>query len=157
MQRRCGWTPPHSRLSARVARLLACSLGLCRRSRWAVSRSIRCSPTAAASAQADAATRLFGRGLVVTQVALSVVLLIGATLLLTSFRHLLRVDAGFTAARVTTATIFPPPSRYPDAPAVVTLVDRFLEAVRAIPGVEAAGHHVERRVERLRKSGDGCR
>ena len=85
------------------------------------------------------ATRLFGRALVVTQVALSVVLLIGATLLLTSFRHLLRVDPGFTAARVTTATVFPPPSRYPDAPAVDTLVDRFLEAVRAIPGVEAAG------------------
>ena len=85
------------------------------------------------------ATRLFGRALVVTQVALSVVLLIGATLLLTSFRHLLRVDPGFTAARVTTATVFPPPSRYPDAPAVDTLVDRFLKAVRAIPGVEAAG------------------
>jgi predicted permease len=85
------------------------------------------------------AARLFGRGLVVTQVALSVVLLDGATLLLTSFRHLLTVDAGFTAARVTTATIFPPPSRYPDDRAIVALFDRFLDAVRAIPGVEAAG------------------
>ncbi len=85
------------------------------------------------------AARLFGRGLVVTQVALSVVLLIGATLLLTSFRHLLRVDAGFTAARVTTATLFPPPSRYPDDRAMSALFDRFLDAVRAIPGVEAAG------------------
>jgi putative ABC transport system permease protein len=85
------------------------------------------------------ATRLFRRGLVVTQVALSLVLLIGATLLLTSFRHLLAADAGFTAGRVTTATIFPPPSRYPDQQAVAALSNRILDSVRTIPGVEAVG------------------
>lgn len=85
------------------------------------------------------ATRLFRRGLVVTQVAFSVVLLIGAGLLLTSFRNLLAVDAGFNAERVTTATIFPPPSRYQDQRAVVALSNRVLELVRAIPGVESAG------------------
>jgi len=85
------------------------------------------------------ATRLFRRGLVVTQVACSVVLLIGAGLLLTSFRNLMAVDAGFDAERVTTATIFPPPSRYQDQRAVVALSDRVLESVRNIPGVEAAG------------------
>lgn len=83
--------------------------------------------------------RLFRRGLVVAQVAFSVVLLIAATLLFTSFRHLLAVDAGFSAAHVTTATIFPPPSRYPDAASVVRLSDRLLDRLRAIPGVEAAG------------------
>jgi predicted permease len=76
---------------------------------------------------------------VVTQVALSVVLLIGATLLLTSFRHLLHVDGGFNAAGVVTGTVFPPPSRYPDAAAVVALSDGILERVRTMPGVEAAG------------------
>jgi putative ABC transport system permease protein len=85
------------------------------------------------------ATRFFRRGLVVTQVAFSVVLLIGAGLLLTSFRHLLAVDAGFDAERVTTATIFPPPSRYADQRAVVALSDRVLESVRTIPGVVAVG------------------
>jgi putative ABC transport system permease protein len=85
------------------------------------------------------ATRLFRRGLVVTQVALSVVLLIGAALFLTSFRRLMNVDAGFTAARVTTATIFPPPSRYPDQQSVALLSSRILDAVRSIPGVETAG------------------
>ncbi|MPY89939.1 MAG: FtsX-like permease family protein [Luteitalea sp.] len=85
------------------------------------------------------AVRVFRRGLVVTQVALSVVLLIGATLLLTSFRNLLAVDAGFNAARVTTATIFPPPSRYPDQLAVAALSNRILDSVRNIPGIEAAG------------------
>jgi putative ABC transport system permease protein len=85
------------------------------------------------------ATRLFRRGLVVTQVALSVVLLIGAGLLLASFRNLLAVDAGFDADRVVTATIFPPPSRYKDQRAVVALSNRVLEAVRNSQGVEAAG------------------
>jgi len=85
------------------------------------------------------ATRLFRRGLVVTQVAFSVVLLIGAGLLLISFRNLLAVDAGFNADRVATATIFPPPSRYADQRAVVALSNRVLESVREIPSVEAAG------------------
>jgi predicted permease len=84
-------------------------------------------------------SRTFRRGLVVAQVALSVVLLIGAGLLLTSFRNLLAVDAGFDANRVTTATIFPPPSRYPDERATAALIDRVLETVRGVPGVEAAG------------------
>ena len=83
--------------------------------------------------------RQFRRALVVTQVALSVVLLIAATLLLTSFRHLLSLDAGFTANGVVTATVFPPPSRYPGTQAVTTLLDRVVERARAIPGVQAAG------------------
>jgi predicted permease len=88
---------------------------------------------------AGRATRLFRRGLVAAQVAFSVVLLIGAVLLLTSFRNLLAVDAGFRPERVTTATIFPPPSRYADERAVVTLSNRLLESIRNIPGVVAAG------------------
>ena len=81
----------------------------------------------------------FRRLLVATQVGLSVVLLIGATLLFTSLRNLLNVDAGFRAGGVVTATIFPPPSRYPNTPALVAFLDRVLERVRAIPAVEAAG------------------
>jgi predicted permease len=84
-------------------------------------------------------SRVVRRGLVVAQVALSVVLLVGATLLLTSFRKLLQVDAGFAAARVATATIFPPPSRYPNPQEVTALLDRVLDRVRALPGVDAAG------------------
>jgi predicted permease len=81
----------------------------------------------------------FRRFLVATQVGLSVVLLFGATLLFTSLRYLLNVDAGFRAGNVVTATIFPPPSRYPTTPALVAFLDRVLERVRAIPAVEAAG------------------
>jgi predicted permease len=85
------------------------------------------------------ARRLFRRGLVVTQVAFSVVLLMGAGLMLTSFRNLLAVDPGFDPQRVTTATIFPPPSRYKDQAATTELSNRILESIRTIPGVEAAG------------------
>jgi predicted permease len=83
--------------------------------------------------------RLFRRGLIVTQVGASVVLLAGAALLLTSFQNLLSVDAGFDPERVVTATIFPPPSRYEDQRAVAALSDRVLEAFRRLPGVTSAG------------------
>jgi putative ABC transport system permease protein len=85
------------------------------------------------------ATRFLRRGLVVTQVAFSVALLIGAALLLTSFRNLLAVDAGFDADRVTTAAFLPPPSRYNDQRATASLSARLLESIRRLPGVEAAG------------------
>jgi predicted permease len=85
------------------------------------------------------AAHLFRRGLVVAQVASSVMLVIGAVLLLASFRNLLAVDAGIDRERVVTATIFPPPSRYPDPAAVVALSNRLLESARAIPGVITAG------------------
>jgi putative ABC transport system permease protein len=91
------------------------------------------------STTGGSAARQFRRTLVVTQVGLSVVLLIGATMLFSSFRYLLTLDAGFTATGVVTATIFPPPSRYPTAQAVAALQDRVLERVRMIPGVQATG------------------
>ena len=55
--------------------------------------------------------QFFRRALIVTQVAVSVVLLIGAGLLLTSFRNLLSTDVGIDSSRVITATMFPPPSQ----------------------------------------------
>lgn len=85
------------------------------------------------------ARRHFRRGLVVAQVAFSVVVLMGAALMLASFRNLLSVDAGFDARRVITATVFPPPSRYKDQSAVVALSNRVLESIRDIPGVKEAG------------------
>lgn len=79
------------------------------------------------------------RGLVVAEVALAFVLLIGAGLLLESFRQLLRIDPGFTASQVLTGRVAPFSSTYPDAAALRSYTDRALERVRAIPGVTAAG------------------
>jgi predicted permease len=85
------------------------------------------------------ATRLLRRGLVVAQVALACVLLVGAGLLLASFRHLLAVDPGFEADHVLTARVNPPASRYADDPALAAFGDRALRAVRALPGVTTTG------------------
>ena len=79
------------------------------------------------------------RALAVTQVALAFVLLVGAGLLLASFRAVLRIDAGFQPAGVTTASITLPSARYADADALVGVTSRLLASLRAIPGVSAAG------------------
>jgi predicted permease len=91
------------------------------------------------SGTAGRRTRVLRRAVVVAQVALSLVLLIAGTLLLASFRRLLQVDGGFTATGVITATVFPPPSRYPDQHALAALLDRIRDRVLIIPGVAAVG------------------
>jgi predicted permease len=77
--------------------------------------------------------------LVVAQVGLAFVLLAGAGLVLASFRQLLHVDPGFDVKGVVTAATSVPQSLYPKDSDVNTLLDRTLEAIRAIPGVTAAG------------------
>jgi predicted permease len=79
------------------------------------------------------------RSLATAQVAIAFVLLIGAGLLLASFRAVLGLDYGFSPARVSTASVALPQVSYPDNPAVIGFASRALEAVRALPAVEAAG------------------
>jgi predicted permease len=84
--------------------------------------------------------------LVVAEVALAVVLTVGAALLITSFLHLRRVDPGFAAAGLLKAQFQLPPARYPiDArawPPEFSSVRRFnsalVERVAALPGVQSA-------------------
>jgi putative ABC transport system permease protein len=77
--------------------------------------------------------------LVVAQVALSFVLLIGAGLLVRSLWQLQQVETGFDPSRLLTAQLSLPDSRYTDRAAIQVFWDRFLDQVRAIPGVESAG------------------
>jgi predicted permease len=79
------------------------------------------------------------RGLVVAQIAISVVLLVGAALLLASFRNLLRSDPGFVGDSVITAAFSLPQQSYADENAMRAFTDRLLAAVRSTPGVESAG------------------
>jgi predicted permease len=83
--------------------------------------------------------RLTRSGLVVSQVALAFVLLIGAGLLVASFRHIQRVDPGFRAEHVLTGRVSLLRSNYPDDAALRSYTDRALDRIRALPGVEAAG------------------
>ena len=77
--------------------------------------------------------------LVVVEVALAVVLLIGAGLILRSFASLLSVDAGFRHDRVLTVELQIPPERYAEATARSAFFARALEALRGLPGVDDAG------------------
>jgi len=79
------------------------------------------------------------RILVVAQVGLAFVLLAGAGLVLASFRQLLHVDPGFDVKGVVTAATSVPQSLYPKDVDARALMDRTLDAIRAIPGVTAAG------------------
>jgi len=76
----------------------------------------------------------FRSALVLSEVALAVVLLVGAGLLIRSFERLNRVDPGFLPDGVITYQAVFPSSRY-QAAALVPAFDRILEATRAIPGV----------------------
>jgi len=76
--------------------------------------------------------------LVVAQMALAVVLLVGAGLLLRSFRGLLDRDPGFRRTGVLTFHVDLPGTRYAQT-ARAAFFDTLLERVRAIPGVGAAG------------------
>jgi predicted permease len=91
------------------------------------------------SGTAGRRTRSLGRALVATQVGLAFVMLVGAGLLLASFRQLLQVDPGFTAEHVLTGHVALLESKYPDDPAVRTFADRALARLRALPGGTAAG------------------
>jgi predicted permease len=84
-------------------------------------------------------SRSIGRGLVAAQVGLAFVLLVGAGLLLASFRQLLQVDPGFVAEHVVTGRLGLVDSRYPEDAAVRSLASRSLERIRAVPGVTSAG------------------
>ena len=76
--------------------------------------------------------------LVAAEVALSLMLLVGAGLLIRSGIILQRVEPGFTTARVFSAWLALPPAQYESVESVRTAYDRILEEVRAVPGVESA-------------------
>lgn len=79
------------------------------------------------------------RGLVLAQVALTMVLLAGSGLLLGSFVRLLRVDPGFDPDRVLTVQLMAPRAKYASGRPVVDVVRRYTDALRALPGVVAIG------------------
>lgn len=76
--------------------------------------------------------------LVVSEIALALVLLIGAGLMLKSFRVLLAVEPGFSTDRVLTAQVLLTPARYAEALVRLNFYDQLLARVRAQPGVESA-------------------
>jgi putative ABC transport system permease protein len=76
--------------------------------------------------------------LVAGEVAVTLMLLVGAGLLMRSFLELRAVDLGFATDNVLTGRFLPPPSKYANRAQLVTLYDRILERVAALPGVDVA-------------------
>jgi predicted permease len=77
--------------------------------------------------------------LFVSEVALALVLAVASVLLVESFLRLERVNPGFTAERVLTFQLSLPASEYKNDQRIVSLYQRGLEQLQAIPGVQAAG------------------
>ncbi len=76
--------------------------------------------------------------LVVSEVALALMLLIGAGLLMRSLNGLRSVDPGFDASNTLTATVVIPNAKYTTPEQRNQFFDRVLQNVRALPGVESA-------------------
>ena len=77
--------------------------------------------------------------LVVSQVALTVMLLTGAGLLIRSFAALKDIDPGFRSRGVLSMRLAIPRNKYKEDPKVAALCQSILERVRALPAVESAG------------------
>jgi putative ABC transport system permease protein len=77
-------------------------------------------------------------GLIATEVALSVILLIGAGLLLKSLAHLRRVEPGFDPRNILTMQVTLPAARYQDPRSRISFFDQLAERFRHIVGVESA-------------------
>ena len=78
------------------------------------------------------------RGLVMAEVALAVMLVIGAGLLLRTVYNLTTVDAGFDRSRLVTFSMTLPNITYPQPSMRAQTYDRLLERLRAVPGVQGA-------------------
>ncbi len=84
------------------------------------------------------ASRRVRSGLVVGELALAMMLLVGAGLLVRSFSRLVSVNPGFHPERVLTFGISAPPSKYADRHSLRTLTSDILAHMRGIPGVSSA-------------------
>ncbi|HEV8195374.1 MAG TPA: ABC transporter permease [Gemmatimonadales bacterium] len=80
--------------------------------------------------------------LVVSEVALAIVLLVGAGLMMKSFRRWVSVDPGFNPERVLTFGVSLPNSKYPTAEQQVAFFDRLRHDLAALPGVVSVGGNV---------------
>jgi len=78
------------------------------------------------------------QGLVALQVGMAFAMLVGAGLLLQSFRQLMQVNPGFRTQGVTMASVNPPSARYGTAALMRSFESRALDAIRQLPQVTSA-------------------
>jgi predicted permease len=117
------------------AGVLVAILPAVRTARADVEQTLR---AAALSISADRGGMRTRDALLALQVALSLTLLIVTGLLVTSFMRLMNVDRGFVTERVLAVPISLPAVRYGQPTAALSIYNRLLEAVHALPGVQSA-------------------
>jgi putative ABC transport system permease protein len=83
--------------------------------------------------------RLVRNALVLGEVAVALVLLVGAGLLLRSFARLRAVELGYRPQGVLTAEIVLPDKKYAEPAPQIAFTQELLDRLRAIPGVQSAG------------------
>jgi putative ABC transport system permease protein len=89
---------------------------------------------------ANASARHRTRGLlVIAEVALALMVLVGAGLMIQSFMNLRNVGPGFNEKNVLTFSVNLPQAKYTERPQRGEFFRQLLERVRALPGVDAAG------------------
>jgi putative ABC transport system permease protein len=76
--------------------------------------------------------------IVLAEVALALILLVGAGLLIRSFLSLIKVDPGFTPQNVLTMNISLPDSRYRDADSMIAFEQQAIGRLQTLPGVKSA-------------------
>ena len=86
-----------------------------------------------------APSRRFRSGLVVVEVAMALVLLVGAGLMIRSFTRLMAIQTGFDAEGVVTMRLTLPASKYREQERWIAFHQELVRRVSAIPGVTAAG------------------
>ncbi|HKI72761.1 MAG TPA: ABC transporter permease, partial [Verrucomicrobiae bacterium] len=91
------------------------------------------------SQSAGARQRFLRQTLVAVEIAVSIVLLIGAGLMLKSFARLRDVKLGFNPERMLTLNLSLPLANYPGPAQMKLFYGEVLERVRALPGVRSAG------------------
>ena len=89
-------------------------------------------------ATGDRRTQLQRQAIVTAQIALSVLLLVGAGLLIRSFSRLQQRSFGFETQHVVTAQLVLPRDRYASAQQSGAFLDQLVETVAALPGVASA-------------------
>jgi putative ABC transport system permease protein len=91
------------------------------------------------SASSGVGRQRFRSGLVILEMALAVILLVGAGLMLRSLWSLERVQLGFDPSNVLTMRLSAPQTSYERPEQVVQFYEQLVERVRQLPGVRAAG------------------
>ncbi|HEV2837390.1 MAG TPA: ABC transporter permease, partial [Pyrinomonadaceae bacterium] len=88
---------------------------------------------------ATGASQRLRSAMVVTEIALAVVLLVGAGLMMKSLFRLLQTNVGFRTENLMTMGVMLPPSKYREVNQLTTFNQQIQERVAALPGVSSVG------------------